>query len=168
MRLSKFLWKVEPMGLREDILREDVSQLEWRDVLKVQPTNTVRDTVELMRKHRLGCVIIVSDDGKVVGKFTERDLIRLLLLNAESLDEEVGHHMSGTWGMIHEGDPIAQVIDLMQEKKLRFVVVVDEDNRPIGLTGQKGVMEYIVDHFPRQVKVQMMESKLFMDTREGG
>lgn len=156
------------MGLREDILREDVSQLEWRDILKAQPTNTVRHTVELMRKNRLGCVIIVDDDGKVVGKFTERDLIRLLLLNAESLDEEVGHHMSGTWGMIHQGDPIAQVIDLMQEKKLRFVVVVDEDNRPVGLTGQKGVMEYIVDHFPRQVKVQMMESKLFMDTREGG
>lgn len=156
------------MGLREDILRESVTELEWRDVIRMKPTDTVRKTVETMRKERLGCVVICDDDGKVVGKFTERDLIRLLLINAEAMDEEVGHHMSGTWGVIRKGDPIAQVIDLMQEKKLRFVIVVDEDGKPVGLTGQKGVMEYIVDHFPRQVKVQMMESKLFMDTREGG
>jgi hypothetical protein len=45
---------------------------------------------------------------------------------------------------------------------------VDRDGKPIGLTGQKGVIEFIVEHFPRQVKVQMMRSKLYMDAREGG
>ena len=45
--------------------------------------------------------------------------------------------------------------------------VLDDEGRPVGLTGQKGVMEYIAEHFPRQGKVQLMESKLHMDHREG-
>jgi len=156
------------MGLRQDILNAPVTELEWRQLLEIHGDQPVRAAIQLMREKRLGCVVVIGDDGRPRGKFTERDLIRLLLLSPESVDEPVGRHMSGTWGVVKSTDTIAKIIDLMDDKKLRFVIVVDDDGKPMGLTGQKGVMEYIVDHFPRQVKVQMMESKLFMDQREGG
>jgi CBS domain-containing protein len=156
------------MGLRQDILNAPVTELEWRQLLQIHGDKPVRAAIQLMREKRLGCVVVIGDDGRPLGKFTERDLIRLLLLSPESVDQPVGRSMSGTWGVVKSTDTIGKVIDLMDEMKLRFVIVVDDAGKPIGLTGQKGVMEYIVDHFPRQVKVQMMESKLFMDQREGG
>jgi len=156
------------MGLRQDILSEPVSELEWRELLTLTPNDTVRQAVQLMKTKSLGCVVVVGKDGHPVGKFTERDLIALLLLKPQALDEPLGASMSGTWGVVKATDPIALVIECMQERMLRFVIVVDDDGKAIGLTGQKGVIEYIVEHFPLLVKVHTTESKLFMDQREGG
>ena len=156
------------MGLRQDIREQPVTELAWRKLLKVAPDQTVRAAVTQMQSEGLGGVVVIGADGRAIGEFTERDLIRLLLDAPNCMDEPVGRHMTDTWGQLCQTDPIAKIIDQMQDRKLRYVIVVDDDGMPIGLTGQKGVMEYIADHFPRQVKVQMMKSKLHMDQREGG
>ena len=65
-------------------------------------------------------------------------------------------------------EPIANVIESMQSQKLRFIVVLDEQGKAVAITGQKGIMEYIADHFPRQIKVQRMSSDFFTGQREGG
>ena len=42
----------------------------------------------------------------------------------------------------------------------RFLCVLDEDGRTrVALTGQKGLSEYIADHFPQQVMVQRVGGK---------
>ena len=155
------------MGLRENILSHPVSRLELRPVIATKPTDSVRQALEQMRDKRLGCVVIVDQDNRPLGKFTERLLIKLLLKDPAALDEPVRDHMASAWGMVECGDPIARMIECMEDKKLRFVIVVDEQGHPVGLTGQKGVMEYMVEHFPRQVKVQETGSKLHLDDREG-
>ncbi|MEE9212530.1 MAG: CBS domain-containing protein [Phycisphaeraceae bacterium] len=155
------------MGLREDILNDPVSALELRELAAVKRTTTVRDAIGLMRENRVGCVVVLDDQGRPLGKFTERLLIKLLLEDPDHLDHPVEQHMASAWAFVHKTDPIATVIDRMQSKGLRFVVVLDEDGRAVAMTGQKGVMQYIADHFPRQVKVQRMRSKISMDQREG-
>jgi len=155
------------MGLREDILKKTVADLELREIIKVRPHDTVSSVVSIMQQKRLGCVVVVDDDDRPLGKFTEKQLTSLVLKNQSAMDEQVGEHMTSAWSTVEKTDPISKVLDAMQSKGLRFVIVVDSDGRAVGLTGQKGMMEYIADHFPRQVKVQMMESKLYMDEREG-
>ena len=156
------------MGLRQDILSDPVSVLELRDLVAVKPDTTVRRAIELMRQHRLGCVVIVDDHNRPLGKFTERLLIKLLVADGpDALDQRVSEHMASAWTLVERSDPIAKVIQCMEADKLRFVVVVDEHGHPVGITGQKGVMEYVAEHFPRQVKVQETEAKLYMDQREG-
>lgn len=156
------------MGLRQNILDQLVTELEWRELLMVRPDDTIRDAVRLMREKKLGCVVVVDGQGRPLGTFTERYLIHLLVKRGDVMDAPVGKNMSDTWGCVKDTDPISKAIDVMQDKKLRFIIVVDAQGKAIGLTGQKGLMEFIVENFPRQVKVQMVESKLFMDQREGG
>ncbi len=155
------------MGLRHNILHDPVSELPLRQLIAVKGDAPVRHAVEQMQTRRLGCVVILDDEGRPLGQFTERLLIRLLLKNPGGLDEPVRRHMASAWAWVEETDPIAKVIECMEEKKLRFVLVLDKQGHPVGFTGQKGVMEYIAEHFPRQVKVQEMDSKLYMDQREG-
>lgn len=156
------------MGLQQDILNQPVSELELRDIIVVDRHATVRQAISLMRQKRLGSVVIVDEQGKPLGKFTERLLIRLLLNHPDGLDQAVCDHMASAWAYVEKTDPIAKVIEAMESKKLRFVIVLDENGRPVALTGQKSAMEYIVDHFPRQVRVQRMSSEFFTGQREGG
>ncbi len=156
------------MGLRHNILNDPVSELELRELIAVRPQTKVREALDQMRAKKLGCVVIVDDEGRPLGKFTERLLIKLLLEHPDGLDHPVSEHMASVWASVKKSDPIIKVIDLMRSKKLRFITIIDEDGHAVALTGQKGVMEYIVDHFPRQVKVQRMRTEFFTGQREGG
>lgn len=156
------------MGLREDILSHLVSELDLRELLTLSPDDTVQSAVRLMRLKRLGCVMIVDEKGVPLGKFTEHRLLVLLVEDSQALIRPLKDVMVTEWASVKLTDPIAKVLDAMQRCGMRFVVVVDEDGRATHLTGQRGTMEYIADHFPRQVKVHMIDdAKLYMDQREG-
>ena len=120
-----------------------------------------------MCPHRLGCAIVVDEAGAPLGTFTEEVLIRLLVATPDALDQRVGDHMSDVWACVKTSDPIASVLDVMQSKGLRFVCVTDEAGHVQALTGQRGLMEYIAEHFPRQVMVQRVGGKPFTEHREG-
>jgi CBS domain-containing protein len=152
------------MGIRENIKSETVAELPLREAITVPPTMTVREAIDRMRGKRLGCVVVVNDDGKPQGTFTEEEIVKML---SEGLDGMVGEHISPSWASVKISAPIASVLELMQTKNLRFVVVTDEDGKAIALTGQKGLMEYVAEHFPQQVMVQRVGVKPYSSQREG-
>ena len=156
------------MGLREDITHETVAQMPLRPALTVTPDTTVAQAVRLMRDNALGCVFIVDSELRPTGKFTERQLVKLIC-GCVPLDEPVAKHMVAIpeAGLVRMSDTVSKVLENMRQTRLRFICVVDDAGRVTGLTGQKGLMEYVAERFPRQIKVQMMSSKLHMNTREG-
>jgi CBS domain-containing protein len=155
------------MGLRENIRTEPVAEVRHRALVAVSKQTSVKEAAEKMRRHKVGCVIVVDQDGKPVGKFTERQLMKLMLEDARGLRLPVERFMYADPDAIGMNQPIAQMVELMKRKKLRFLCVTDDEGRAVALTGQHGLMEYITEHFPRQVKVQLLQSKLGMDEREG-
>ena len=154
------------MGLREDILKEPVTKLLVRDLISVSIDTPARKAAALMRQKGLGCVAVVDQEGKPLGKFTEREFLRLLNEDPAKLDQPVKECATNvrTVGL---NDPITDLLLMMQEHGVRFACVVDEHGKAVGLTGQKGVMQYIGDHFPRLVKAQQMDSKVAIEKREG-
>lgn len=155
------------MGLRQDILNEPIGKLELRELIAIRPNMLVRDAIGLLRRKGLGCAVCVDGDGKPLGKFTERRLIHLLLTHKDPLDQPVGDHLATQWMSLKITDPISKLLETMRDKGLRFVIVVDDDGKAVGLTGQKGLMEYVAEHFPRAVLVQPMVSRVGMNEREG-
>ena len=156
------------MGLREDIMNETVAQLPLRRAVTVSADSSVSDSIRLMRDHKLGCVFVVDEQGRPTGKFTERQVLKLIC-DCVPLDEPVGKHMVviPECGCVRLTDPVVKVLEGMRQTRLRFLCVVDDAGKVVSLTGQKGLMEYVTDHFPRQIKVQVMTSKMHMNTREG-
>lgn len=53
--------------------------------------------------------------------------------------------MATTFPCVKQTDPIGLIVDAMDAKNIRFVVVVDEHGKLAGLTVQKGVMEYVAE-----------------------
>ncbi len=156
------------MGLREDIMNETVAQLPLRKAVTVTADLSAKEAIRLMRDSKLGCVFVIDDQGRPMGKFTERQVLKLVC-GCVPLDQQVGKHMVKIpeCGCVRLTDPVVKVLEGMKQTRLRFLCVVDDAGKVVSLTGQKGLMEYVADHFPRQIKVQVMTSKLHMNTREG-
>lgn len=155
------------MGLRENILTESVRDLPLRRVVVVDEQQTVRQVIAAMRRSELGAAITLDASGKPAGMFNEKLLISLLTKNPAGLDEPVSKYLTRNIVCVSRNDSIATLILTMRRQNLRWVVVVDEKGRPVNLSGLRGVMEYVVEHFPRRVFVQPLQSKLAIDEREG-
>ena len=81
-------------------------------------------------------------------------------------EEPVGQHAANSWPQVAMDDSVDTVLLALEAKDVRFLSVVDDDGRLAGLTGQKGVMEYVADHFP-EVPTQRVGQNPSMKTREG-
>ena len=142
------------MGLYESLADEEVGRLILRVPVLCSPDDTCREAVARMRQRALGCVLVVDDDQKPLGIFTERALTRLLVDMPAALDDPLEQRMSQRVVTVSVTEPVARVLESMQREDTRFVCVVNKAGRVAGLTGQKGLMEFIADHFPQQVMVQ--------------
>jgi len=155
------------MGLRQNAQTDPVSRLNLREPILVSRNSTIREAIEKMRQGKLGCVIVVDDDRKPQGLFTEAMLRGLLLQSPAIVGEPVADRMATVFPWVQIDDPVETVLEAMELKNHRFVVVVDQEHRVVGLTGQKGLMEYIAEHFPQEVMVQRVGTKPYPSQREG-
>ncbi len=155
------------MGLFENMSQEPVQTLNLRRPVVVKPNDTIRAAVESMRERRLGCAILVDKREHPVGMLTESMLTQLIAQNPEAIEQPVKEHAAENWPWVKLSDPILDVLEALEAKNVRFLCVVDDKGRLAGLTGQKGLMEYIADHFPHQVMVQRVGQAPYLHEREG-
>jgi CBS domain-containing protein len=105
--------------------------------------------------------------GRPIGFFTERKVIEVLAQGYTDLDEiPVSEHLDEAWFAVHEDAPLCDAVDAIQRRGARFLCVTDDEGRVVALTGQKGLAEYIADHFPNLVTVEPVGGRLGLD-REG-
>ena len=120
-----------------------------------------------MRQQKLGCAIVVDDERRPVGLFAESKLTRLLSETPQAIYDPILEHLDRQWPTVNLNDPISCVLSALEFSNIRFLIVVDDQGRLAGLTGQKGLMEYVAEHFPRQVIVQRIGGKPYPAEREG-
>lgn len=155
------------MGLYENIRSEPVSRLALREPVVVSPEATIRDAVGQMRQHNLGCAIVVDNERRPIGLFAESKLTQLLSETPQAIYDLILDHVDKQWPTVSQSDPISCVLSALEFANIRFLIVVDDQGRLAGLTGQKGLMEYVAEHFPRQVVVQRIGGKPYPAQREG-
>lgn len=155
------------MGLIENFQADTVDQLNLRETITIAPETATRSVVESMREKNLGCAVLVDADGKPTGIFTEAILRCGLAQDPQFLDAPISDHAAKVFPWVYLTDPVSTLLDAMETKNYRFVVVVDEAGKVIGLTGQKGLMEYVAEHFSEEVMVQRIGSEPYAHRREG-
>jgi CBS domain-containing protein len=120
-----------------------------RAPLCVDENATLEDAVIAMREARVGCMLIVDDDGYLLGIFTERDL--LLRLESADLSRNIRPYMTPDPETLRPGDPIAYALNLMSVGGFRHVPLMGEDGRPLGVVSVKDVVNYLADVFSQDV-----------------
>lgn len=155
------------MGLKENMRSDPVSRLNLRDPVVASENASIREGIQRMRERGLGCVIVIDDQRRPLGILNEAMLRQMLSVNPAVVDAPIREYMSTSARWVRLTDPVVQVLRAMQNENTRFVVVIDDDGRLAGLTGQKGLMEYVAEHFPEQVTVQRISHTTHFAQREG-
>ena len=138
------------MGLRESLPRDTVETLHPHAPVTMGPDGVVRDAITLMRDHSVGCVF-VTEKGRPIGVFTERDVLRKVLPDRLPADTPIVEVMTPDPQWIREGCTVAGVIVAMHRGGFRRMPVVDDAGCLKGVVSVKRIVEYLVEHFPSAV-----------------
>ncbi|HOB74274.1 MAG TPA: CBS domain-containing protein [Phycisphaerae bacterium] len=154
------------MGLRENLCYDNVTQLPLEEPLIVAPETSVRRTVQVMRSVRAGYALICRG-RRLVGIFTDRDLIKRILVRRVDPASPIEPYMTPEPVTIRCGDPIASAIRIMFQGHYRHLPVVSEDDVPVGIVSAKHIVAYLVDHYPSTVYNLPPRPGQVQSTREG-
>jgi CBS domain-containing protein len=98
-----------------------------RDVVTIEPNASLAKAVELLAEKRIGAVVIVGADHRIVGILSERDIVRALAEQGrKALDEPVSAAMTRKVSTCHERETISSIMERMTIGKFRHVPVVDQ------------------------------------------
>ncbi len=154
------------MDLARNLKIDSVSRLQPTAPWQVRPDQTIAQTIELMREHKVGCVL-VSSGSKLVGIFTERDLMAKVLAEGKALTQPVRDFMTPNPVTVHPKDPISAAVRRMNEGGYRHLPVVDGTGRPVGVLSVKRIVHYLVEHFPTTVYNLPPDPGVVPQEREG-
>jgi arabinose-5-phosphate isomerase len=85
-------------------------------------------------RRRSGAVLIVDDDGRLAGIFTDSDLARLFEGRHEDrLDRPISEVMTADPIQVAVGSSVAEAVEVMKSRKISELPVVDRNGRPVGL-----------------------------------
>ncbi len=96
--------------------------------------NTAQEAAIVMARKNTGSLVVVDDFGKAVGIVTERDLARrVCTTETSSAKMTVQQVMSSPVITISEDRPLGEAADIMIQKKVRHLLITDDDNNPKGI-----------------------------------
>jgi CBS domain-containing protein len=138
-----------------------------RDPVTFAPSTPLVDVVHGMRD-RFGSASIV-DHGKLVGIFTERDLMLRVDHDRQAWHRTaVGEVMTKSPRTLKPGSTIAEAIVLMSTGLFRHVPIVDRDDTLVGIVSIRDVLRYAVERYPQHFVNLPPEPKLEASKRWGG
>ncbi|MFQ3592375.1 MAG: KpsF/GutQ family sugar-phosphate isomerase [Gemmataceae bacterium] len=122
--LGKKLAKVESVMRRGQDLRTASVQATVREVF----------TQARRGSRRSGAVLLLEQDGRLAGLFTDSDLARLIEnRREEALDGPIRAVMTVRPFTLTLGARVAEALELMQRHKISEVPILDAQGRPVGL-----------------------------------
>jgi len=128
-------------SLERSVMEDDIRQLE-QEFLGVSPDTSALEVIEKMKAAGLGCALVM-DEGKLVGIFTERDLLNKLTgTNASSPGAAVKDLMSADPETLDETDSVATALNKMSMGRYRHIPVRKADGS-YSVTSIKHVIKYI-------------------------
>lgn len=114
----------------EDVMRSGVH------IRKAQPEEMVRAVLVRLggARRRSGAVLVVEEDDRLVGIFTDSDLARLFESRREAmLDRPIGDVMTVNPVRIAVGASLGEAVEALQSRKISELPVVDRGGRLVGL-----------------------------------
>lgn len=111
-----------------------VLSLKPSDPIICKPTATVYEAAQLMSAKRENCILVVNDEGELLGIFTAKDLAFRIVgsgLNANSVT--IDQIMTPNPLCALANNPASEALNLMVSKGFRHLPVLDENNHIVGV-----------------------------------
>ncbi len=135
-------------AIERSLMEDPVECLHPIRPLTVDLSSSLANALQLMRSHRIGCVLITGKDGTLAGILTERDLLRKVVLEELDLEQfAVQDFMSAPPEASKPDHPLGYALHRMIVSDLRYLPLVDDTGRPIGIVSSRDVIAYMTTQF---------------------
>jgi CBS domain-containing protein len=111
----------------------DVLFYKGTHVYSILPEVTVRAAVDMMARHNVGALVVLSWKRHVVGMFSERDVLWRIVHERRSPDTPVASVMTRDPHTILPDTSVSDAMRLMTERRIRHLPVVDQERTLQGL-----------------------------------
>ena len=124
-------------------------------IWSVEPKATIFEALEIMSEKEIGA-LLVMEDGKLTGIFSERDYARKVILKGKSSKETpVGELMTKKVFYMDPQKTINDCMAMMTAKRIRHVPVI-EDNQVVGIVTIGDVVNQIISE--QEVTINHLEN----------
>ena len=126
---------------------DPLSTLTQEKFIVLNEQATLRDAIDSMQKYHIGCILL-ENDHKITGIFTERDIVQNIVGNRHNLDKEcIADYMSKSPDVLYLKDPIAFALNKMVSGGYRHIPIVDKEEKPIGVIAMENIINHLGDYF---------------------
>ncbi len=126
--------------------------VQGQTVVSAPADTTVRAAAITMARHKIGAILVVDDQGRLAGLFTERDVLNRVV--AQGLDPDstqLSTVMTAELQTASPDKPLAHALHMMFEGGFRHVPVV-EDGRPVGMVSARNALGLEIQQFEKELE----------------
>ena len=176
MHSSEFedAWEDDPTSrerdeqqLGEAILGATIRELEPPAPVLVSESASIESVIHLMLERGIGSVL-VQREGRMVGIFTERDVLRRVVSCSVGGERPVAEVMTPDPECLGPDDGIAFALNRMIVGGFRHIPIVDDRDGPVAIVSQRDVVAFIVSRIPKRILNLPPDPRLEARTPDGG
>jgi CBS domain-containing protein len=132
------------------------------------PSKTpVRDVMALIQSNR-GGYCVIADNKKVVGIFTENDVVKRLLGKGADLTRPVAEFMTREVKVLTPQNSVGDAINLMGSHRFYHIPLVNESADLVGVLSVRTLIRFLAAYYPTEIYNLPPKSDQIMRTPEGG
>ena len=136
-------------------------------LVQAPPEISVRDAIKLMQENKSG-YIVVAKNKKVVGIFTETDVVQKILDRDVDWGKPIGEFMTKDPAVLKPTDLAGAAIDLMGERRFYHIPLVDDKGELVNVLSVRTLIRFLAEFYPQEVYNLPPDPNQIMETQEGG
>ncbi len=117
----------------------NIGEIASKDILTCLPDTTVLEATRMLRDNKKSSVLILHNQFPQ-GIWTEADALNLNFADPGVLEIPICEIMQSPVFSMHENKPITEAIELMRSKRIRHLVVVDDQGKACGVVTQRNII----------------------------
>ena len=126
-------------------------------VVSVSPATTMHDAVMLMHTKRIGALLVVNEERKLVGIFAERDVLhRIVLADKLEKEEPVQTVMTRKVVFVTPDRTIDECMVLMTHHRIRHLPVLDTEEKVVGIVSIGDLVKHVSDQ--KDIMIRNLET----------
>ena len=126
--------------------------LKGREIYTVKSGYSIKETVDYMASKGVGLIPVMKEE-KLVGVFSERDLVKRIIAQNKDLNAtKVDDVMSTNLIIAKMDESYESVLAKMKEAKIRHILIIDND-KLAGVLSLRDLLEIDLNHCKTTVEV---------------
>ncbi|MGX5666046.1 CBS domain-containing protein [Rhizobium daejeonense] len=135
-----------------------ILEAKGRNVVTVGPNVTLAEATRILEENRIGAVVVVGMENRIVGIFTERDVVRAIGRSAvAALDQPVSAVMTANVHRCREDTTVNELMEMMSSRRFRHVPV-EEHGKLCGIISIGDVVKSRI----REIEIEAEQIKAYI------